>query len=44
MGGVNTNRDYARTMGFGKWNEEKDTVDVTHALLKGGIVSLKPGE
>ena len=42
MGGVNTNRDYARTMGFGTYSEEKDTVEVQHALLKGGIVCLTP--
>lgn len=39
MGGVNTNRHYARTMGFGYFSEEKGQVEVTHPLLQGGIVS-----
>lgn len=39
MGGVNNNRDYATTMGFGSW----DGLEVTVAkpLLQGGIVSLR---
>ena len=37
MGGVNTNRDYARTMGFGTWSGTEVTVH--KPLLKGGIVS-----
>ena len=40
MGGVNTNRDYARTMKFGEWSEEAGAVRVDRALLKGGIVCL----
>lgn len=39
MGGVNGNRDYARTMGFGVWDEPKGLVDVTRPLLQGGIVN-----
>lgn len=38
MGGVNNNRDYAKTMQFGTWDGE--SVIVQHALLQGGIVSL----
>ena len=38
MGGVNNNRNYAKTMGFGHYNEQKGEVDVDHALLQGGIV------
>jgi MFS family permease len=40
MGGVNTNRNYATTMGFGFFDESRDQVNVTHPLLQGGIVSL----
>ncbi|KAI5451059.1 hypothetical protein NCC49_002547 [Naganishia albida] len=40
MGGVNTNRHYARTMGFGYFSEEKGQVEVTHPLLQGGIVAV----
>ena len=40
MGGVNTNRNYARTMQFGHWDGEKVAVD--HELKKGGIVRLDP--
>ncbi|KAL9630701.1 MAG: hypothetical protein Q9164_006288 [Protoblastenia rupestris] len=40
MGGVNTNRDYARTMKFGEWSEEAGAVRVDRALLKGGIVAV----
>ena len=40
MGGVNTNRDYARIMGFGSWNPDTERVEVHKDLLKGGIVSL----
>lgn len=39
MGGVNTNRHYAESMGFGHWDEEQQLVVVDHALLQGGIVS-----
>lgn len=38
MGGVNNNRDYATTMGFGTWVD--GAVQVNHPLLQGGIVSL----
>ena len=38
MGGVNTARDYAETMGFGHWDEQKGLVVVDHSLLQGGIV------
>lgn len=40
MGGVNNNRDYATTMGFGTWDETTGAVKVNHPLLQGGIVSL----
>ena len=39
MGGVNGNRDYARTMGFGDFNPISGIVDVKRPLLQGGIVS-----
>ena len=39
MGGVNGNRDYARTMGFGDFNSASGIVDVKKPLLQGGIVS-----
>lgn len=39
MGGVNGNRSYAETMGFGTWNADKGLVDVNKPLLQGGIVS-----
>ena len=39
MGGVNTARDYAETMGFGHWDEEQQSVVVDKPLLQGGIVS-----
>lgn len=42
MGGVNGNRDYARTMGFGDWDESKGLVNVTKPLLQGGIVNHSP--
>lgn len=40
MGGVNTNRNYAETMGFGHWDTTKNppAVKETNSLLKGGIV------
>ena len=38
MGGVNGNRHYASTMGFGTWNEDHGLVDVKKPLLQGGIV------
>lgn len=38
MGGVNTTRDYATTMGFGEWDETAGLVKVTKPLLQGGIV------
>jgi len=40
MGGVNNNRDYATTMGFGSWDAKVGTVSVAKPLLQGGIVSL----
>lgn len=40
MGGVNTNRHYARTMGFGYFNDAKGQIEITHPLLQGGIVCL----
>lgn len=40
MGGVNGNRNYAETMGFGTYNEQNKEVDVHHTLLQGGIVSI----
>lgn len=40
MGGVNNNRDYATTMGFGDYNAKEGTVNVTKPLLQGGIVSI----
>ena len=39
MGGVNGNRHYARTMGFGDWDERAGLVHVARPLLQGGIVS-----
>lgn len=39
MGGVNGNRNYAETMGFGHWDEGKGLVVVDKTLLQGGIVS-----
>lgn len=38
MGGVNTNRDYATTMGFGHYDEAGEIVVVDKSLLQGGIV------
>ena len=42
MGGVNTNRNYAETMGYGYWNTKASppAVKETNSLLKGGIVCL----
>ncbi|TKX22683.1 sugar transporter-like protein 19 [Elsinoe australis] len=40
MGGVNTTRDYATTMGFGEWDETAGLVKVTKPLLQGGIVAV----
>lgn len=39
MGGVNTNRHYARTMGFGDYDEHEGVVTIAKPLLQGGIVS-----
>ena len=39
MGGVNTNRNYAETMGFGQFDKASNAVKVNKELLKGGIVS-----
>ena len=41
MGGVNTNRNYAETMGFGHWDEQSGLVKVDRSLLQGGIVSSR---
>ena len=41
MGGVNNDRSYAETMGFGYYDEKQLAVNVTKPLLQGGIVSLK---
>ena len=38
MGGVNTNRSYSETMGFGHWDESTQLTQVTKPLLQGGIV------
>lgn len=40
MGGVNTNRNYAQTMGFGHYDTKQGLVAVDKPLLQGGIVSL----
>lgn len=42
MGGVNTARHYAETMGFGHWDEEQGVVVVDKPLLQGGIVCSNP--
>lgn len=39
MGGVNGNRNYARTMGFGDYSSVSQIVEVKKPLLQGGIVS-----
>ena len=39
MGGVNNNRSFAETMGFGHFSEAQNQVVVTKSALKGGIVS-----
>lgn len=39
MGGVNDNRNYARTMGYGDFDPSKGLVHVDKTLLQGGIVS-----
>ncbi|KAG8530204.1 uncharacterized protein KY384_004704 [Bacidia gigantensis] len=36
--GVNPNRNYAETMGFGHWTGKETAID--HALLQGGIVAV----
>lgn len=38
MGGVNGNRNYAKTMGFGYYDPAQDSVQVTNPLLQGSIV------
>lgn len=43
MGGVNNNRNYAQTMGFGHYDANKGEVSVDHPLIQGGIVSLRCG-
>ncbi|KAG8428193.1 hypothetical protein J3459_005980 [Metarhizium acridum] len=40
MGGVNTTRNYAESMGFGHWDEEQQLVVVDKPLLQGGIVAV----
>jgi len=40
MGGVNNDRNYARTMGFGDYDASKQGINVTRPLLQGGIVCL----
>ena len=40
MGGVNTARDYANTMGFGHWDPSQGIVVVDDPLLQGGIVCI----
>jgi len=40
MGGVNNDRSYATTMGFGYYDDKAQGVNVTRTLLQGGIVSL----
>ncbi|XWX01381.1 hypothetical protein V2A60_009408 [Cordyceps javanica] len=40
MGGVNTTRNYAETMGFGHWDEGQGIVVVDKPLLQGGIVAV----
>ena len=42
MGGVNGNRNYASTMGFGAYDPTSKLVAVKKPLLQGGIVS-NPG-
>ena len=37
MGGVNTTRNYAETMGFGHWDAQSGLVVVDKQLLQGGI-------
>jgi hypothetical protein len=39
MGGVNNNRNFAETMGYGYFSEKENQVIVTKSALKGGIVS-----
>ena len=39
MGGVNGNRNYASTMGFGSFDAKSGIVAVAKPLLQGGIVS-----
>ena len=41
MGGVNGNRNYASTMGFGAYDETTKLVAVKKPLLQGGIVSKR---
>ncbi|KAK3721478.1 hypothetical protein LTR37_003034 [Vermiconidia calcicola] len=40
MGGVNTARHYAKTMGFGHYDEAEGLVVVDKPLLQGGIVAV----
>ena len=39
MGGVNGNRNYASTMGFGEFDNSSGIVAIKKPLLQGGIVS-----
>lgn len=43
MGGVNGNRNFAETMGYGVFSEKENIVLVTNPALKGGIVSTDLG-
>ncbi len=36
---VNTNRNYAETMGIGSWDEATQSVSIDRTLYQGGIVS-----
>jgi len=40
MGGVNTNRNYAQTMGFGHFDQASGLVQVTKPLKQGGITAV----
>ncbi|KAF6222276.1 hypothetical protein HO133_001362 [Letharia lupina] len=40
MGGVNGNRNYASTMGFGMYDEKQGLVTIQHPLLQGGIIAV----
>ncbi|KYG47060.1 hypothetical protein M433DRAFT_23295 [Acidomyces richmondensis BFW] len=40
MGGVNTNRNYAKTMNFGYFDDKSGLVQVTNPLKQGGITAV----